>query len=141
MIRSCGVYQNLILFPGRKDRIDDIFSLKTDSCFFIPVSYTGTGFCKRLSMETAMEKVQFMPEGETHPVDFFVLEETRLAGKQYLLVTDSEDGDGEALILRSDPEDTDSDSTYEIVEDEKELSAVLLLMRDSLEELGIEIEE
>lgn len=88
-----------------------------------------------------MEKVQFMPEGETHPVDFFVLEETRLAGKQYLLVTDSEDGDGEALILRSDPEDTDSDSTYEIVEDEKELSAVLLLMRDSLEELGIEIEE
>lgn len=88
-----------------------------------------------------MKKVQFLPEGETHPVDFFVLEETRLAGKQYLLVTDSEDGDGEALILRSDPEDTDSDSTYEIVEDEKELSAVLLLMRDSLEELGIEIEE
>ena len=88
-----------------------------------------------------MEKVQFMPEGETHAVDFFVLEETKLAGKQYLLVTDSEDGDGEALILRSDPEDTDSDSTYEIVEDEKELSAVLLLMRDSLEELGIEIEE
>ena len=32
-------------------------------------------------------------------------------------------------------------STYEIVEDEKELSAVLLLMRDSLEELGIDIEE
>jgi hypothetical protein len=28
-----------------------------------------------------------------------------------------------------------------IVEDEKELSAVLLLMRDSLEELGIDIEE
>ena len=92
-------------------------------------------------MEKIVKKLQFMPEGETHPVDFFVLEETRLAGKQYLLVTDSEDGDGEALILRSDPEDTDSDSTYEIVEDEKELSAVLLLMRDSLEELGIEIEE
>lgn len=88
-----------------------------------------------------MKKLQFMPEGETHPVGFFVLEETKLAGKQYLLVTDSEDGDGEALILRSDPEDTDPDSTYEIVEDEKELSAVLLLMRDSLEELGIEIEE
>lgn len=87
-----------------------------------------------------MEKVQFMPQGENHPVDFFVLDETKLAGKQYLLVTDSEDGDGDALILRSDPEDTDPDSTYEIVEDENELSAVLLLMRDTLEDLGIEIE-
>ncbi|MBE6006474.1 MAG: DUF1292 domain-containing protein [Sarcina sp.] len=103
-----------------------------------------------------MEKVQFMPEGEKHPVDFYVLEETRLTGKQYLLVTDSEEGDGEALILRADRKETaspdtdtamtktadqDPEITYEIVEDEKELSAVLLLMRDSLEELGIEIEE
>lgn len=88
-----------------------------------------------------MEKVQFIPEGEDRPVDFFVLEETRLAGNQYLLVTDSPDGDGEALILRTRPEETDTDSMFEIVEDEKELSAVLLLMRDSLEELGIEIQE
>lgn len=88
-----------------------------------------------------MEKVQFIPEGEDRPVDFFVLEETRLAGNQYLLVTDSPDGDGEALILRARPEETDTDSMFEIVEDEKELSAVLLLMRDSLEELGIEIQE
>ena len=112
-----------------------------------------------------MEKVQFMPEGEDRPVDFYVLEETKLAGRQYLLVTDSEEGDGEALILRADPAETgtmetkpagtgagetdragtgtmetDPDSTYEIVEDENELSAVLLMMRDRLEEIGIEIE-
>ena len=68
-----------------------------------------------------MEKVQFMPEGGKRPVDFFVLEEAKLGGKQYLLVTDSEDGDGEALILRLDSGDTDPDSTYVIVEDEKEL--------------------
>lgn len=47
-----------------------------------------------------MEKVQFMPEGEDHAVDFYVLEEAVLGGKQYLLVTDSQDDDGEALILR-----------------------------------------
>ena len=107
-----------------------------------------------------MERVRFKPEGEDRPVDFFVLEETRLAGKQYLLVTDSEDGDGDALILRTDDvpavggtgsaepaADTETgeasyeEASYEIVEDEAELSAVLLLMRDSLEELGIEIEE
>ena len=87
-----------------------------------------------------MEKVQFMPEGEDHAVDFYVLEEAVLGGKQYLLVTDSQDDDGEALILRSDAGGDGTEVTYEIVEDDRELTAVLLLMRDSLEELGIEIE-
>lgn len=87
-----------------------------------------------------MEKVQFMPEGEDHAVDFYVLEEAVLGGKQYLLVTDSQDGDGEALILRADTGGEGTEVTYEIVEDDRELTAVLLLMRDSLEELGIEIE-
>ena len=87
-----------------------------------------------------MEKVEFIPEGEETAVEFYVLEETKLAGRQYLLVTDSQEGDGEALILRARPGETDTDSVYEIVEDENELSAVLLLMRESLEELGIDIE-
>ena len=87
-----------------------------------------------------MEKVQFMPEGEDHAVDFYVLEEAVLGGKQYLLVTDSQDDDGEALILRADAGGDGTEVTYEIVEDDRELAAVLLLMRDSLEELGIEIE-
>lgn len=88
-----------------------------------------------------MGKVQFIPDGEDKAVDFFVLEETRLAGKQYLLVTDVPDGDGEALILRAREEAAGGEKTFEIVEDEKELSAVLILMRDSLEDLGIEIQE
>ena len=87
-----------------------------------------------------MEKVQFMPEGEDHAVDFYVLEEAVLGGTQYLLVTDSQDDDGEALILRADAGGDGTEVTYEIVEDDRELTAVLLLMRDSLEELGIEIE-
>lgn len=96
-----------------------------------------------------MEKVQFMPEGESRPVDFYVLEEERLGGRQYLLVTDSEDGDGDALVLRAGtagirgpalPEGAQEEVSYEIVEDARELSAVLLLMRDALEELGIEVD-
>ena len=87
-----------------------------------------------------MEKVQFMPEGENHAVEFYVLDEEMLGGKQYLLVTDSPDGDGEALILRADKGGNADEITYEIVEDEREQTAVLLLMRDSLEELGIEVE-
>ena len=87
-----------------------------------------------------MVKVHFMPEGEDHAVDFYVLEETVLGGKQYLLVTDSQDDDGEALLLRAGAGGDGTEVTYEIVEDDRELTAVLLLMRDSLEELGIEIE-
>lgn len=95
-----------------------------------------------------MEKIQFMPEEGGPKEEFFVLEEARLAGRNYLLVTDSEEGDGEALILReqtaaSADEDGagQGETSYEIVEDDTELSAVLLLMRDTLEELGIEVEE
>ena len=87
-----------------------------------------------------MEKVQFMPEGEEKALDFFVMDEAMLGGKQYLLVTDSPDGDGEALILRADPDENGTEVTYEIVEDDREQTAILLLMKDSLEELGIEIE-
>lgn len=93
------------------------------------------------------EKLQFIPEGEARAVDFYVLAQTKLAGNEYVLVTDSPEGDGEALILRArpaaardqEPADARADSMYEIVEEEQELSAVLLMLRDELEDLGIEI--
>ncbi len=59
----------------------------------------------------------------------------------YLLVTEEEEGDGMCLILRDDAEKGSEESLYTIVEDENELSAVLLLFSDKLEELGILIEE
>ena len=96
------------------------------------------------------DRLMFIPEDGEEPVEFYIVEETKLAGNQYVLVTDTPDGDGEALILRARPEaaaqggdgvDDHDQSMYEIVEDEQELSAVLLMMRDALEELGIEILE
>ena len=77
--------------------------------------------------------------GETE--EFYVLDETKLGGKNYLLVTDQEEGDGMAMILRDDAEEDAEESLYAVVEDENELSAVLLLLSDKLEELGILIEE
>nr|MCR4756255.1 DUF1292 domain-containing protein [Butyrivibrio sp.] len=61
-----------------------------------------------------MEKITFQPEGE-EPVDFFVLEQTVIGAKSYILVTDVEDGDGEALILRDDSEGEDAEAKYTIV--------------------------
>ena len=80
-----------------------------------------------------MEKITFRPEGE-EPVDFFVLEQTIIGAKSYILVTDVEDGDGEALILRDDSEEGDEEASYSIVEDDKELDAVAVVFRKLLED-------
>ena len=81
-----------------------------------------------------LEKITFCPDGD-EPVDFYVLEQTKIAGVNYILVTDFEDGDGEAMILKdlSKPEDTES--VYEIVSDEDELDAVAGVFEDLLEDV------
>ena len=53
------------------------------------------------------------------------MEETRIAGVSYLLVTESEDDEeAEAYILKDLSEDAETEASYEIVEDEQELQAV-----------------
>lgn len=83
------------------------------------------------------EKITFRLDSE-EAVDFYVLEQTRIAGVNYILVTEFEEGDGEALILKdlSSPEDTES--VYEIVSEEKELDAVAGIFEDLLEGVTLE---
>ena len=58
-----------------------------------------------------MEKITFNPTGaDGEAVDFYVLEQTRIGGVNYILVTDEEDGDGEALILRDESKDGEEES-------------------------------
>ena len=57
-----------------------------------------------------LEKITFCPDGD-EPVDFYVLEQTKIAGVNYILVTDFEDGDYATLMhsldkLKSYPDDT-----------------------------------
>lgn len=82
-----------------------------------------------------MEKITFTPDGEEAPVEFFVVEQTRLAGISYLLVTDQEDGDAQALILRDMSEDDDPESVYEIVSDDEELEAVSDVFESMLDDV------
>ena len=83
-----------------------------------------------------MEKIFFTPEGE-EPVQFCVLEQTRLGGIDYILVTDSEEGDGEALILRDMSALEDADAVYEIVTDDEELNAVAAVFENMLEDVEL----
>ena len=85
-----------------------------------------------------MEKIIFcLEDGET--AEFFVLEQTRLGGIDYILVTDSDDEEGEALILKdiSAPEDTEA--VYEIVDDDNELDAVAAIFADMLDDVDLEM--
>ena len=59
-----------------------------------------------------MEKIVFQLPDSQETVDFFVLEQTRINGADYILVTDAEDGDGEALILKDLSEDGEQEAVY-----------------------------
>ncbi|MCM1112990.1 MAG: DUF1292 domain-containing protein [Muribaculum sp.] len=81
-----------------------------------------------------LEKITFNADGED-PVDFYVLEQTRIGGFNYILVTDFEEGDGEALILKDLSSDGEEESVFTIVSDEQELSAVSGVFADMLEDV------
>lgn len=86
-----------------------------------------------------MDKITFVLEDTKEEVDFFVLEETRINGVDYILVTDSEedDEDGECLILKDLSEDGEAEALYEIVEDDQELEAVMGIFEQLLEDVDI----
>ena len=84
-----------------------------------------------------MEKLTFQgKDGEQ--AEFYVLEQTRVNGVNYLLVADSEEDDGECLILKEMASEEEQESLYEIVEDEQELSAVLTVFEQLLDDVEIE---
>ena len=85
-----------------------------------------------------MEKITFVPENEEEAVDFYGLEETRIGGVNYILVTDSEEGDAECLILKDLSEAEDAEAVYAIVEDEEELDSVFRIFEQMLDDVDIE---
>ncbi|GFI37904.1 DUF1292 domain-containing protein [Lachnospiraceae bacterium 50-23] len=84
-----------------------------------------------------MEKIRFVSE-DLQETDFFVLEQTKVNGVSYILVTDSEEDDAECLILKDTSAEEETESVYEIVEDDSELSAVSGIFEELLEDIAIE---
>lgn len=87
------------------------------------------------------EKIALQAEtGEI--VDFYVLEETRINGMNYLLVTDSEeDEDGECYILKDVSEAEDSEAVYEFVENEDEMDYLYRIFAELMEDMEVEIQK
>ena len=86
-----------------------------------------------------MEKIKFAFGDVNGEDEFFVLEQTKINGATYILVTDSEEDDAECLILKETGVEEQTDKMYEIVEDDTELLAVSKVFEELLEDVSIEM--
>jgi hypothetical protein len=83
-----------------------------------------------------MEKIKFLAEdGES--MEWYVLEQTTVGGINYILVTDAEEGDAEALILKDLSAPGDEEADYVIVEDEEELNSVAGIFENLVEDVKL----
>lgn len=83
-----------------------------------------------------MEKVIFVDPETKEAIEFFVVEETQINGKKYLLVTEEEDGDSDAYILEELANDKD-DIVYGMVEDDAQLSALGKVFAELIDDADI----
>lgn len=72
-------------------------------------------------------------------VEFEVLEQTTLGGVNYLFVIDRADDESFLILRENSGADTEEMAAYDIVEDEKELSAVIKIFDELLEDVNLEV--
>ena len=85
-----------------------------------------------------MEKLKFELEDGT-VVEFFVEEQTKVNGVNYLLVTDSQEDEADAYILKDVSEEKDQVANYVMVEDDVELAALSKVFQEMLEDTDIDL--
>ena len=85
------------------------------------------------------EKQIVMTTEDGSDVAFYVVEETRFLGSNYLLVTEEEDA--QEVFLLKEIETQNDEAVYEFVEDDRELEAVSEVFSELLDDTGIEVVE
>ena len=86
-----------------------------------------------------MQSINFITdEGEEIP--FYIIEQTTLAGKDFLLVTDSDTQEDEAQVyIMQEISDQDDQTIYEFVEDEAQLEALSKGFEELLDDVDIQM--
>lgn len=89
------------------------------------------------------EKKITLTNDEGEEIIFYVLEETRINGKNYLLVTDStdEDEEGECYILKDLSKQNEEEALYEFVEDDNEIDYLFKIFSELLDGADVDIEK
>jgi len=83
-----------------------------------------------------MEKIPFTPEGGEQ-IELYVIETTTLGGIDYYLVTESEEGDCDCMILKDVSNIEDAEAVFEVVEDDSEADAVIGVFESLLDDVSI----
>ncbi len=83
-----------------------------------------------------MEKVTFQ-KNENETVEYYILEQTRISGVNYLLVTDTKEGDGEAVILKEISAAEEEIGGYTDDLTEEEFEAVVPIFENLLEDVDL----
>lgn len=84
-----------------------------------------------------MEKIIFTDPDTQEDIEFFCLEQTQINNTNYLLVTEDEDGDSDAYILKETSSEGE-ETLYEMVEDDKELEAIGKVFAELMEDVDFE---
>lgn len=83
-----------------------------------------------------MEKIKF--QSEDGIVEFYVEEQTTIAGITYLLVSDSQDDEANAYILKDISENDSQEACYEMIQDDSELEAISRVFAQMLDDVDLE---
>lgn len=84
----------------------------------------------------SQENMIYFQEEDGTKTGFFVLEETKINGINYLLVTDSEDEEAEALIMQELSQEDAEEKIYRPVEDDDELAYLSKIFAELLEDVS-----
>lgn len=86
-----------------------------------------------------MQSINFITdEGEEIP--FYIIEQTTLAGKDFLLVTGSDTDEDEAEVyIMQEISDQEDQTVYEFVEDEAQLEALSKVFAELLDDVDIQM--
>ncbi len=68
---------------------------------------------------------------------FYIEEQTRVNGTDYLLVSDTGDGDANAYIFKDISDETSGEASYVPVTDERELEALMKVFSEMLDDADL----
>lgn len=89
------------------------------------------------------EKLITLETDDGENVDFYVLEETKINGTSYLLVTDAEedDEDGDCYILKDLSKAEESEAIYEFVEEDDEMDYLFKIFSELMEDMDVDLKK
>lgn len=79
-----------------------------------------------------LEKIAFLDD-ENNEVELYVIDETKVGGVNYLLVSETDDEDGLCYIFKEVCED-DEEVSYEPVEDDRELEYIGKIFQELIDD-------